>query len=353
MGFSVRPFSETDWPALRGVFSEVYRANPRLQERDYFEWQYGGQPGGDGPDYTFLILEEGGRIEGFVGYVPASFYCDGEIVDGCWVQNWYSSRGGGVGLVPLMQVMKDWDRRFMIGVSSSAISIYELYRIPILSEIPRWIGVLDPERLCELLDLTDATDRRRMDSSRERLRGYRDVAGISSCRRFDPEDSFDFAKFPRLRGYTHRSGSFLNWRYFDIPRHDYRALRDEDGGFAIYRTEVITGYDDRVVRILEWNFSGDAAARAWSKIAAEALEAGAVLVDFFCTSRDVGDVFRDLGFVPETEWNSPIPHLFRPLHHAPGIGLAIDLPPHRKQRELDFGEWYITKGDGDADRIKL
>ena len=40
-------------------------------------------------------------------------------------------------------------------------------------------------------------------------------------------------------------------------------------------------------------------------------------------------------------------------NYKKSIDVAIDIPPHREKRTLNFDEWYITKGDSDMDRIKL
>ena len=81
---------------------------------------------------------------------------------------------------------------------------------------------------------------------------------------------------------------------------------------------------------------------------------GSVLIDFYCTAKEIGEELIQYGFFPDTVLSTPVPHLFRPIYYnGEGMSVAIDLPPHRKPKSLDFGEWYITKGDSDFDRIKL
>ncbi len=67
----------------------------------------------------------------------------------------------------------------------------------------------------------------------------------------------------------------------------------------------------------------------------------------------MGASLEKLGFLPSSALSSQIPDLFRPTNYSGGIAVAIDMPPHREERKLDFGQWYITKGDSDVDRVKL
>ena len=78
-----------------------------------------------------------------------------------------------------------------------------------------------------------------------------------------------------------------------------------------------------------------------------------ILIDFFCTSNEVGEVLDELGFIRESNMLQRIPYLFRPIKLTEGIAVGIDIPPHRSKRDVDFSKYYITNGDGDIDRIKL
>ena len=80
---------------------------------------------------------------------------------------------------------------------------------------------------------------------------------------------------------------------------------------------------------------------------------GVILIDFICTATEIGNELVKYGFLPDNALRSQIPYRFRPIHYTDGIQVGIDMPPHRKKRTINFNEWYITKGDGDIDRVKL
>lgn len=186
------------------------------------------------------------------------------------------------------------------------------------------------------------------------LSGYRDSGDINLVERFSDSDEFLFDNHPTVKGYVRRTGKFLNWRYFDIPGHNYKVITGPDDMFAVYRIEQIMDRKESVVKIIDWNFSGDSAIHALSFILNEGIKSGAIMIDFFCTDSGTNNFFDSNGFINEDSVNEDIPFLFRPLNtNSGGISLAIDMPPHMKKRKIDFSEWYISRADSDIDRIKL
>ena len=349
----IRRCSAEDIPQLQHLFATVYRSNPRLQERDYVDWQFRDNPYNRTEDYTLFCSWEGSSINGFVGYTPVQFQHEDRTFDGCWIEKWYAE-AGTVGIELLGRVMSLYDHRFMSGVSADAVRVYEQYRIPILSEMPRSVGIIDHAKFAARFEIQANDSLERMLAGSIVLNGLVDVTGIQHLDRFDPNAEFRFDRWSAVKGCGRRTGAYLNWRYFQIPRHNYRAISGEGGQFAVYRIETIKGFEESVIRILEWNFSGVWAERAIGAILQAGRRSGAIMVDFFCTAREILKDMERLGFIPDSLFKEPtIPYLFRPLFRADSIRVAIDIPSHRKTRDGAFDSWYITSGDSDIDRIKL
>ena len=343
-----------DIPALFELFGEVYKHNPRLQEIDYFNWQFLENPYHQEDEYSFWVERHNSQITGFLGYSPLEFVYRGNISMGCWTYNWYSSHSNGAGLKLMYKLWEQFDNRFYIGLSEASVNVYNYLRVPLLKKMPRWIGIIDSKKAVSLFDIGKKDTKEKFLSSENTINRSNGITDISPVSIFDTSIEYSFDNWSNLEGYVRRTGEFLNWRYFKIPGHNYKAIIGGDNSFAVYRIEKIMGREESVIKIIDWNFNADLAENALAYIAGEGLDSGAVLIDFFCTASDVETLFSPLGLFSEESIAERIPHLFRPLNNFfDRISLAIDLPPHMKSRNIDFSKWYISRGDGDIDRIKL
>ena len=345
---------EDDLPALFERFAEVYKHNPRMRERNFFDWQFKNHPGNQNGEYSFWIEWDNSNIIGFLGYTPIEYFYDNKISTGCWTYNWFTSGSNGSGLNLMHKLWDKFDSRFYIGLSDVSINIYDRLNVPLLVKMPRYIGLIDSGKAFELFSLSEHSTRKTLLRSEKLLSRFRDSGKIKFVNRFNATDEFRFDDHPTVRGYVRRSGKFLNWRYFDIPGHNYKAITGPDNMFAVFRIEQIMNKNESVVKIIDWNFSGESALNALSFILKEGRRSDAIMIDFFCTNSGTNKFFISNGFFGEDSVSEIIPFLFRPLNNKTGrISLAIDTPPHLKQRKVNFSEWYISRGDGDIDRVKL
>ena len=251
--------------------------------------------------------------------------------------------------------MAKYDNRFMLGSTKKATTFYQAYHIPTLHALPRWIGVLEPQICKDLFKITSKADQKLLAGIQNLFGNEENTQGIYRYDRFLPDEEFFFDQWGKISCFIRRTGQYLNWRYFDIPMHNYHCIRCNDEQFVIYRIESIMHHDETLIRIIEWNVTGAAAKKALAFLIEEGKKVGSVLIDFFCTASEIGEELIQYGFFKEKDLVTPIPYLFRPIVYNQIIdrSVAIDLPPHRKPKSFDFGEWYITRGDSDLDRIKL
>lgn len=351
----IRQCEDKDIPGLFEIFKAVYRFNPRMTEKDYFDWQFKYGPFCRNDKYTFLISCDGNKIKGFLGYMPVEYRSGNDVHAGCWTYNWYSVERDISVLDLLGRLIELYDAIFLIGYSNDSGKIFRAYQMS-MTNLPRWIAVMDSEKAAALSEITQPAD---LDILREGeiklAQIYNQGCGdIVSCDRFDPEEEFILHRWKGIRYYIRRTGRYLNWRYVDIPKHDYNIIRAKRSDqFAIYRIEKIMGFEESVIRILEWNFCGIDSRKALSYIIETGRREKSVLIDFFCTADMIGRELEKAGFFKESTISSRIPFRFRPIHHEKEIGIAITETPHRRYKDVRFEEWYITKGDSDIDRVKL
>ena len=344
---------ETDLPELFALFADWYKFNPRMRERDFFDWQFRDTPLRlSSGEYDFLVLRDGtGRIVGGLGMVGFQFRLGDRFDIGGWTHNWHAEGQANSGLRLFGRFTELVDNRFLLRLNETSAGIVHMLRIPFLPAMPRWWAVIDADRAADLFGMTEA-DRSILQSSADSFLRAHTRAVAQQVPRLDPEEEFQLAHLEGITGHVRRTGHYLNWRYVDIPRHDYKLIRTERG-LGVYRLETIMGTDNTSVRLLEWTFAPEETCGALATVIADAAPRNPILIDFHCTNRGCGDALIPFGFVPAGATQARMPDLFRPTYHSGGYAVAIDLPPHRTQRALDFNSWYITIGDSDIDRVKL
>lgn len=342
-------------PALFEEFKTIYKHNPTYRDRAFFDWQYKDTPFSANTDeYSLWLLRSDGQIKGFLGYVPVEFRHEGEIKRACWLQTWYAYGTGGYGLRLLNKVMSEFDNRLMIGFSDKAEAVFKMFQIPYTAAMPRFDAVLDVTRAAELFKITDAAALDSLNDKSKLLAKLGSPNGISSAQRFDESEEFGFDHWPAIKGFVRRTGRYLNWRYVDIPLHEYKIIRGRAGEFAIYRIEPIMHHKECAIRLVEWCFRDDMAANALSYLVEEGRKNDAVVIDFFSSSKEPAKKLLEHGFFGDRDLIAKIPYLFRPTYFSgEEIRIGFDLPPHRQARPLDLESWYVTKGDSELDRFKL
>jgi hypothetical protein len=325
-----------------------------MQERDFFDWQFRDAPNRLGAgEYDFLVLRDpSGRITGGLGIVGFEMRLGARIERAGWTHNWQSEDSGHGGFLLHSRFTELVDYRCMLRINERVQTIFKLLEIPILPVMPRWWASVDGDLAAELFGFEDPADKAVLLNSAALLRanGVRPLA--EHVRRLEPDDEFLLKHWPGAENYARRSGRYLNWRYVDIPNHNYKIIRTERG-FAVYRIETLMGSDARIIRIIEWTFGAEETAGALGTLLADEAFDKPVLIDFHCTHRAIGQTLAPFGFMAADATQSKMPDLFRPLYHSGGHAVAIDIPPHRTPKHLDFDAWYITIGDSDVDRVKL
>jgi hypothetical protein len=342
----------TDLPELFGRFAEWYRFNPRMQERNYFDWQFRDTPHrlADG-EFDFLILRENDKIVGCLGFTGFEFRSDGAINLGGWTHNWYAPDRRDGGLALMFRFMELVDNRFIFRFNENTARVFSLLRVPMIAAVPRWWAVTNADHAADLFRL-ESSDRVVVTRSAAGMKRIDGARPIHSVDRFDPEEEFTLTHLTEGLNGVRRTGKYLNWRYLDIPGHRYHAIRG-DRGMGIHRVETIMDHDVSVIRIVEWTFDGDECGAALASVLREHNDTKPILLDFHCASSLPARGLEQIGFMPQTATTKPMPDLFRPMNYSGGHALALDFPPHRTTRAIDFDRWYITAGDSDVDRVKL
>ena len=334
---------------LNRLFKKNYKNNPLLYRIEYFDWQFKENKTGQ---YNFFIFRQGKKIIGHIGFFPVKLKHANKVVSAVLPVNWYAQEKI-VGLKLLDVILTKNDNILQFGMSKEAKIIYSLLKMPILETLPRVVAVINPKEVLKLCNVKGKIAKLIIRQSAQKIASFSQANRIKEITRFKEEDAIDLTPWKSIKNHIVKDATYLNRRYFDIPFHDYRVFHNGyQGQFVVWRSESVMYYPFSIIRILEWSIK-EKVPEALSAILMAAAKDNPILFEFFCTSMEIRNELLDYGFIdPKTLEPDRIPHQFRPINHGDDICIGIDLPPHRKERKVDFNEWYITKGDGDMDRKK-
>lgn len=334
------------------LFKNNYRNNKLIQKKEYIDWQFSQNPFSLEHGHTLYCYYINGRITGHIGYIPALLMMKEETHRAILPVNWWSENGmAGLSLLEYIQDKSSYILQY--GISLEAKKIYSLFNIPILNSMPRSIIATNPDVIERLFKISTIKAKQIIKKSYQQINRYHSNIPIKDIKRFDQNHFLDLGFWKTVKNFVIRDGLYLNWRYIDIPFHDYKVITNNlIGQYLIYRIEKISNHPFSVIKILEWSIYNHVES-VLSFLFDIANKSNSIIIDFFCTSKEILNFLGDYAFFShEALFPDTLPYLFRPIHYSEPIVLGIDTPPHRKKRSIDFNEWYITKGDGDMDRKK-
>ena len=228
------------------------------------------------------------------------------------------------------------------------------FKLPVLKPIPRWLAFPSAVVAAEILGESVASHSELLQASEQLLaRSCKQGIHGKEISLFDDRHIVDFRNWPEIRGWIGRSPKWLNWRYFDIPEHHYRAYEiPGKSGFAVISLKSIRGHAHKVLRILEWTFAPQDTAEALSMLLNKANGKECIMIECFCTAESLGKELAAKGFINDKRFGKGrVPMKFPSLKSGPGFSMAIDIPMPLENDTYD--DWYITAGDMDLDRNKV
>ncbi len=341
-------FMVDDFDELKSMFKDVYAHNPLIRKKEYFDWQFKQNPYTEDPEtYNFLVSKQCGRINGFIGFTPFKLYYKGEVHACCDVINWFAKDSA---LLLLSEIFKKFYHRTYFAITDRALGLYRNLKVPILMKIPRYLAIFNKNAV-SFFSVEDKDLMQKMNDSYALIDRIEGFEGIEERELFD--DKLYSLVWKSAQGFRLLDGKYLNWRYVDIPFHNYKIISNKNDEFAVIRKEKVKDTEYFVIRVLEWNFLPTSTPSAIGFIKKNYVDSNTLMMDFFSTLNEAGSALIENGFFYEdTKSKKSIPYLFRPTHNNEGISCGIDVPPHREERNLDLHNWYITKGWSDIDRFK-
>jgi len=338
------------YQTLKHIFRRVYSSNPNLQKFRYFNWQFKENPYNSDGEYTLWILEDSSEIKGFYGWIPVEVLTEKTLA--CEPILWWTAKDSkGFGIELLSKIVQNSSICLFHGCTSQSLDIFKHFRFQIFP-LKRLIGVIDLDAVEHLFKIQRSLNSMSILQEFDPISYDINTSRVNKINRFDNNEEMTFKNFSTITARLKYSSDFLNWRYVDIPDSSYQIIRGErEGEYCIYRLEKIKNYDFSVLRIIEWSFGIDTANEAIAFLIKESNYNKVILIDFFCSSVEIGNLFKQRNFGCSTDniYNN-IPYLFRPIKCTSNPMTALYC---NNNHYIDNNYWYITKGNSDLDRVKF
>lgn len=357
MPFEKRFARQSDTQNIMKFFHDYWSENHIMcRDEAFLRWQFSADRrahvSGEAEEnaITAITIWDGDTLAGMQGLVYCDFVIGGQKTPAVWLCNLMSApayKDQGVGLMLMMGVHQiDAKVIATAGINPELYPFYQKMRYETRDALPRYARVLDAEKLECLTGQSFSPQDVSQDISIQ----------IESYAAFDEawDEFFDHVIAAGFCG-TSRDAHFMNWRYKNHPRFDYRTMvvREDEKiiGAIVYRTETIKDRAEKVIRMVELLSIDDQAAlsliRAVENIGRDE---GAVFVDYYNTDPRQKALFKQAGWLDESNVEiAHIPSLFQPLAPMPR-DIALAYRSLHPDQEIDGDVLYMTRSDGDQDR---
>jgi len=170
--------------------------------------------------------------------------------------------------------------------------------------------------------------------------------------KFKPNwNNYSFYKYGTLR-----SQKYIIKRFLKYPFFKYKILISgkKDSSILVYRVENIKSIKKKIIRILDLITTNDKNGKINSGklinfIKKLLLNKNILFADFFCTNKEINNIFKKNGFYMINNKKIDIPIKFNPIVKKDrNQNLEIF---YNQKNKFNFDKSYITKSDGDQDRV--
>jgi hypothetical protein len=290
-----------------------------------------------------------------MGLNKRDFFLNDCSYRGAELTTWVVSRaaaGQGIGTRILAHIQSSFDVLIGMGITDAALPIYMRSGFRFLKSIPRFIKVLNFEKVKNYATYTDLGIKLADQWSLEQQKNF--VLREASVAEYNDI----FLRQKQTLNMFSRDDRHRAWRYENHPVFQYKQFlvgeaegSINDTAFVAIREELSVS-DLRVLHVMDL-FGDDLAMRSGVNfIENYSAEHGFDIVDFYCTASNVSRwVLANGWFSINDDACFQFPHLFRPVEmRNPPTTSLVYWAKDNLQEIADISSLYITKQDADLDR---
>ena len=320
-----------------------------LSDNIFHEWQFVNPPLNENANSCVLAVEDN-QILCVMGLNRRNFYLSEELLTGAELTTWVANpktKGSGAGTMIINFIKNKFDVLFGMGITQEALPIYILSGFNYLRYIPRFLYVVNAEKILQISDHMPYASRL-----------------LKKSRHHNNEINFkkiswrDMSDDPFIEGnHFSRNLSDLIWRYENHPYFNYLTYKisskDFGDGYVVLRAEITK--EIKILHVIDilGPQEGFESSIKFIENYAEINEFW--VVDIFTTFSMLNKYFNMRGWLSavDSEFIN-VPHLYQPMEiRSPATTSLIYWSKTSNVSFYDLSGLYLTKQDCDLDRPTL
>lgn len=350
-GHNIIRLDDTDRSVYVEFIEHCYKPNHILADDVFARWQFNNYRD------VLAVKSTEGDLLSILGTQSQMFSTPEHDMRGCAYMNLMcrpEARGHGIGFALIDHILETQPIIFANAITDNVMGYYERVGMHRYGFMGRWLAV------------TNAPEAQRLATPgyEPRCRGVQYRAPYESdSYPFSFDDRFERLFRQRTAGQYAplRSAEWLNWRYREMPYHEYRVrvvLSKTAGinGVIVWREDIAEPSGVPVWRICELFGAPAACEQLAGEVHDMAVEERVAYVDAYFTGHDTGQLMANIGYEPcyggkeyaFTNWMHPAEHGTNELAYK--INGAFHVKRGSYVNWRDRNNWYLTRGDSDQDR---
>jgi hypothetical protein len=339
-----------EWKKIRFFFKNNYSNNYIFTIKKVFQYYFLDK---EKKKFNIINYQKNGKIIGILGYFKSNFIWDknNSFTKGVWTANWMVDRifRNGVGVI-LMRRLQELNKIVMgQGAGDANVKIV----VKMENEYYDYIN--------RVVFYNNLKEIRYFDRKISKVCDYK-LSNINSEIVYASEKEIlenfkpNWKIYKYYRYCTVRSPEYIIQRYLKHPFFDYKILmigKNQQTSLLIFRIEKISN-KKKAIRILELIVPGTEQGKKNAYILINEikkifLEKKYTFIDFFCSNSIINKLFLKNKFLSAK--NLKIPIKLRPVQRKI-VHQNLEVF-YKDLTKFKFANSYITKSDGDQDRINI
>ncbi len=344
---------------IRLFYAENWDRGIALTDKKFYDWQFLETPNGKKKDHCVVAYDEQKKeVLGVMGLNKRKFFLDGKSINGAELTTWIVSdkaTRSGVGAKILGFIQSNFDILIGMGITNMALPIYMRSGFRFMQNIPRFIRVINFEKIKEYSTFNNLAIKLIKKWSSLSLTKY--IASEVNDENY--KELFNSIK-TNLNLFS-RDNNNRKWRYGKHPYFKYKEYIISDlkaspkSSSYVALREELNLREFKILHVMDLFGNTKSLPLALSFIEMYAIDKGFDLIDFYCTTSSIYRFMLCSGWFSTTDdLCFQFPHLFHPIEmRNPPTTSLIYWSKNNLISMADLSKLYISKQDADLDRPTL